>query len=153
MAAFVSFCRWSATNGRIHIRDFKGDSIQPGSIGTNAVDLVDGDLQRINRPGESRVLVNTNGVSGAPVKCNGALTHTNLQGRAVVADASDHYRNKISIDLDAPPKKAEAIRSIQQATLTEDMIGYRKLEVVAGEKVMALIILESGGKPPSAPWC
>lgn len=35
-----------------------------------------------------------------------------------------------------------------QATLTEGAIGYRKFEVIAGEKAMAVIKLADGSEPP-----
>ena len=35
-----------------------------------------------------------------------------------------------------------------QATLTEGAIGYRRFEVIAGEKAMAVIKLADGSEPP-----
>lgn len=44
--------------------------------------------------------------------------------------------------------RAEAVKSVVQATLTEGAIGYRRFEVIAGEKAMAVIKLADGSEPP-----
>jgi outer membrane usher protein PapC len=43
---------------------------------------------------------------------------------------------------------AEATKSVVQATLTEGAIGYRKFDVIAGEKAMAIVKLADGSTPP-----
>lgn len=83
-----------------------------------------------------------------PVRGYGNVAETNLWGKAVVADVNSYYRNKASIDLDKLGDSAEAIKSVVQATLTEGAIGYRKFEVIAGEKAMAVIKLVDGSEPP-----
>lgn len=69
-------------------------------------------------------------------------------GKVVVADVNSYYRNKASIDLDKLGEGAEAVKSVVQATLTEGAIGYRRFEVIAGEKAMAVIKLADGSEPP-----
>ncbi|VTR52018.1 Outer membrane usher protein papC precursor [Serratia fonticola] len=40
------------------------------------------------------------------------------------------------------------MKSVVQATLTEGAIGYRRFDVIAGEKAMAVIRLADGTMPP-----
>ncbi|VEI77013.1 Outer membrane usher protein papC precursor [Serratia fonticola] len=61
---------------------------------------------------------------------------------------NSYYRNKVSIDVNKLPENAEATRSVVQATLTEGAIGYRRFEVIAGEKAMAVLRLADGSTPP-----
>lgn len=105
-------------------------------------------LHRIGVPGGTRILVDTDGVAGVPLRGYGASTLSNGFGKAVVADVNSYYRNQIRIDLNALDDKIEAINSVQQATLTEGAIGLRRFEVVAGEKAMAAVRLADGSSPP-----
>lgn len=105
-------------------------------------------LHRIGMPGGTRILVDTDGVAGVPVRGYGATTLSNRFGKAVVADINSYYRNQVSIDLNSLGDKIEAINSVQQATLTEGAIGFRRFEVVAGEKAMAVVRLVDGSSPP-----
>lgn len=105
-------------------------------------------LHRTNTIGGTRLMLDTDGVAGVPIKGFGANTTTNRFGKAVVADVNSYYRNRISIDLNALPDNAEAMSSIVQATLTEGAIGFRKFDVVSGGKAMAVIRLADGTFPP-----
>lgn len=105
-------------------------------------------LHRSGTQGGTRILVDTDGVAGIPIRGYGSTARTNRFGNAVVSDVNSYYRNKVSIDLDTLPDNAEATRSVVQATLTEGAIGYRRFDVVAGEKAMAAIRLADGSHPP-----
>ncbi|WP_148875953.1 outer membrane usher protein [Serratia marcescens] len=107
-----------------------------------------GALHRVGVIGGTRLLVDTNGVAGVPVRGYGSTVSTNRFGKAVVADVNSYYRNKASIDLDKLGDNAEATRSVVQATLTEGAIGYRQFDVIAGEKAMAIVKLADGSTPP-----
>ncbi|WP_336843773.1 outer membrane usher protein [Serratia nevei] len=107
-----------------------------------------GALHRTNMAGGTRLLLDTEGVAGVPVRGYGSAMVTNRWGKAVVTDVNSYYRNKASIDLDKLGDNAEATQSVVQATLTEGAIGYRKFAVIAGEKAMAVIKLADGGEPP-----
>ena len=107
-----------------------------------------GALHRIGMPGATRLLVDTGGVAGVPVRGYGSTVDTNRFGKAVVTDVNSYYRNKASIDLNKLGDNAEATKSVVQATLTEGAIGYRKFDVIAGEKAMAVITLADGRTPP-----
>lgn len=105
-------------------------------------------LHRTTTQGGTRMLLDTDGVSDIPLKGFGANTMTNHYGKAVVADVNSYYRNKVSIDLDSLPDNADSMHSVVQATLTEGAIGYRKFDVISGEKAMAIIRLANGSYPP-----
>ncbi|HEB0103601.1 TPA: outer membrane usher protein [Serratia marcescens] len=107
-----------------------------------------GALHRSNMAGGTRLLLDTEGVAGVPVRGYGSAVATNRWGKAVVTDVNSYYRNKASIDLDKLGDNAEATTSVVQATLTEGAIGYRKFAVIAGEKAMAAIKLADGSEPP-----
>ncbi|WP_258086484.1 outer membrane usher protein [Xenorhabdus bovienii] len=105
-------------------------------------------LHRINLPGATRLMVDTEGVSGVPIRGFGSVVHTNHFGKAVLVDVNHYYRNSANIDLDNLPDNVEALRSVQQATLTEGAIGYRKFQVMSGFKAMTVIRLPDGSFPP-----
>lgn len=105
-------------------------------------------LHRMQTQGGTRMLVDTGGVAGVPVRGYGNTTNTNAWGKAVIGDMSNYYRNQASIDLNKLGENAEATKSVVQATLTEGAIGYREFEVIAGEKAMAIIKLADGSEPP-----
>jgi outer membrane usher protein FimD/PapC len=105
-------------------------------------------MHRVSIPGGTRLLVDTDGVGNIPIRNYGAPVRTNRYGKAVVADMNSYYRNRVNIDLDKLPDNAEAMKSVVQATLTEGAIGYRRFDVIAGEKAMAVIRLADGTMPP-----
>ncbi|EPN2807085.1 outer membrane usher protein [Serratia marcescens] len=107
-----------------------------------------GALHRSGMAGGTRMLIDTGGVPDVPVRGYGSTINTNAWGKAVISDVSSYYRNKASIDLNKLGDKAEATKSVVQATLTEGAIGYRQFDVIAGEKAMAVIKLADGSEPP-----
>ncbi|WP_414161809.1 outer membrane usher protein [Serratia sp. BNK-10] len=121
-----------------------GGSVQGGMTLT----AEGGALHRNGIAGSTRLLLDTEGVAGVPVRGYGSPVATNRWGKAVVTDVNSYYRNKASIDLDKLGDNAEATTSVVQATLTEGAIGYRKFAVIAGEKAMAVIKLADGSEPP-----
>lgn len=119
-------------------------SLQGGATAT----LQGAALHRAGMIGGTRILLDTDGVADIPIGGYGAVTRTNGFGKAVITDVNSYYRNKVSIDLNKLPENAEATRSVVQATLTEGAIGYRRFEVIAGEKAMAVLRLADGSTPP-----
>lgn len=107
-------------------------------------------LHRTGVSGGTRMMVDTDGVSGVPVRGGngGGVTNTNLFGKAVVGDVSSYYRNSVNVDLDALPDDMEATRSVVTDTLTEGAIGYRSFGILSGRKGMAVIKLADGSVPP-----
>ena len=107
-----------------------------------------GALHRSGIAGGTRLLVDIDDEANVPVGGYDTPVYTNSFGTAVLTDVNDYYRNQIRIDLTKLPDNAEAIHSVAQATLTEGAIGYRHMEVVSGEKAMAVIRMRNGEFPP-----
>ena len=107
-----------------------------------------GAAHRTGVAGGTRMLIDTQGVADVPVRGYGRNSNTNAWGKMVIGDVNSYYRNKASIDLNQLGDKAEATQSVVQATLTEGAIGYRKFDVIAGSKAMAVIKLADGTEPP-----
>jgi outer membrane usher protein FimD/PapC len=105
-------------------------------------------LHRVNSMGGARMMVDTDGISDVPVKGFGGVSHSNMFGKAVIADVNSYYRSSASIDLDKLEDNVETTNSVVQGTLTEGAIGYRKFAVISGEKSMATIRLRDGSFPP-----
>ncbi|HAL1835030.1 TPA: fimbria/pilus outer membrane usher protein [Escherichia coli] len=96
--------------------------------------------------GGTRLLVDTDGISGVPV--DGGRVKTNRWGIGVVTDVSSYYRNTTSIDLNKLPENIEATRSVVESVLTEGAIGYRQFEVLKGKHLFAILRLKDGSYPP-----
>ncbi|HHQ6559269.1 TPA: outer membrane usher protein [Serratia fonticola] len=107
-----------------------------------------GAVHRAGMAGGTRMLIDTQGVADVPVRGYGRSSRTNIWGKAVIGDVNSYYRNQASIDLNKLGDNAEATKSVVQATLTEGAIGYRKFDVIAGAKAMAVIKLADGSEPP-----
>lgn len=105
-------------------------------------------LHRTTSTGGTRLMVDTAGVPDVPVRGYGAPTRSNAFGKAVISDISSYQRTAASVDLERLPSNVEATRSVTQLTLTEGAIGYRSLDVIAGEKAMAVVRLADGSSPP-----
>ncbi|KJZ57784.1 fimbrial assembly protein [Pseudomonas marginalis] len=107
-----------------------------------------GALHRSSSTGGTRLMVDTGGVPDVPVRAYGTPTRTNAFGKAVISDIGSYQRTAASVDLENLPGNVEATQSVTQLTLTEGAIGYRSLEVIAGEKAMAVLRLQDGSSPP-----
>jgi outer membrane usher protein PapC len=105
-------------------------------------------LHRTNAVGGTRLMIDSGGVPDVPVRGYGVSTRTNIFGKAVISDISSYQRTAASVDLESLPSNVEATQSVTQLTLTEGAIGYRSLEVIAGEKAMAVLRLPDGSSPP-----
>lgn len=107
-----------------------------------------GALHRLSQMGGTRLLVDTGGVSNVPIEGIGAPVTSNRFGKAVVADVGSYYRNNVRIDLNKLPDNVDAEQSVVQATMTEGAVGYRRFNVLSGEKMMTVIRLKDGTYPP-----
>lgn len=107
-----------------------------------------GALHRSSLTGGTRMLIDTSGVADVPVGGYGNAVNSNRFGKAVVTDITSYYRNSLKIDIDRLADNAEVTRSVVQGTFTEGAIGYRKFDVIYGEKAMAIIVMEDGSVPP-----
>lgn len=105
-------------------------------------------LHRNSVGGGTRMMVDTDGVSGVPVRGDSGVTDTNLFGKTVVGDVSSYFRSSVNVDLNTLPDDIEATRSVVTDTLTEGAIGYRSFGILSGRKGMAVIKLPDGTVPP-----
>ncbi|OYT79790.1 MAG: PapC/FimD family outer membrane usher protein [Pseudomonas sp. PGPPP2] len=105
-------------------------------------------LHRTTSIGGTRLMIDTGGVPDVPVRGYGSPTRSNVFGKAVISDISSYQRTVASVDLERLPSNVEATESVTQLTLTEGAIGYRTLDVIAGEKAMAILRLPDGSSPP-----
>ncbi len=105
-------------------------------------------LHRTTSTGGTRLMIDTGGVPDVPVRGYGSPTRSNVFGKAVISDISSYQRTVASVDLERLPSNVEATESVTQLTLTEGAIGYRTLDVIAGEKAMAILRLPDGSSPP-----
>ncbi|MGA4538307.1 fimbria/pilus outer membrane usher protein [Citrobacter braakii] len=96
--------------------------------------------------GGTRLLVDTDGISGVPVDSGKVIT--NHWGIGVVADVGSYYRNSTSVDLNKLPDDVEATRSVVESVLTEGAIGYRKFDVLKGNRVFAVLRMGDNTYPP-----
>lgn len=107
-----------------------------------------GALHPVSSRGSSRLLLDTAGVPDVAMGEWGSATRSNRFGKAVIADMGMYTRRSVGLDLRQLPEKAEASRSVVQATLTEGAIGYREFDVITGERVLAVLRLADGTFPP-----
>ncbi|CRM01991.1 MULTISPECIES: outer membrane usher protein [Pseudomonas] len=105
-------------------------------------------LHRTQSTGGTRLMIDTAGVPDVPVRGYGSPTRSNAFGKAVIADIGSYQRTSASVDLERLPANVEATQSVTQLTLTEGAIGYRSLEVISGEKAMAVLRLPDSSAPP-----
>ncbi|PWC20486.1 PapC/FimD family outer membrane usher protein [Brenneria roseae subsp. roseae] len=98
--------------------------------------------------GGTRIMVDTDGQADVPF--SGSQVKTNRNGLAVIANTSSYYDVSTRIDVQKLPENIEATTTVVQGTLTEGAIGYRKFDVVSGEKILGHVTLNNGKFPPFA---
>lgn len=123
-------------------------SLSASARGGGTLTPYGGALHRTNSTGGTRLMVDTGGVPDVPVRGYGTPTRSNAFGKAVISDIGSYQRTAASVDLERLPSNVEATQSVTQLTLTEGAIGYRSLDVIAGEKAMAVVRLSDGSSPP-----
>ncbi|WP_442801233.1 outer membrane usher protein [Serratia rubidaea] len=135
-------------SGNISYQEGQYAALGLSAQGGVTLTLEGGALHRVGTMGGTRLMLDTGGVAGVPVRGYGSTSSSNMFGKAVVTDINSYYRNQASIDLNELADNAEASDSVVQATLTEGAIGFRRFNVIAGEKAMAMIRLANGDTPP-----
>ncbi|MCK7347721.1 fimbria/pilus outer membrane usher protein [Enterobacter kobei] len=121
-----------------------GLSMQGGITGT----LHGLDMHPVTAPGSTRLMLDTNGVGGVPVHGISTRTKSNIFGKAVLADLNSYMKSNAGIEVEKLKSDVDVSQPLTQLTLTEGAIGYRKMNVVAGKKMMATVELADGSKPP-----
>ncbi|KFX00498.1 fimbrial assembly protein [Pectobacterium betavasculorum] len=129
-------------------RDAEYTSVALGLQGGMTATAEGAALHRTNVMGGTRMMVDTDGVGGVPIRGYGGVNHTNRFGKAVISDVNSYYRNSLTVDVDELEDNIDATRSVVQGTLTEGAVGYRRFGIVSGEKAMAIIKLKDGSAPP-----
>ncbi|MEG6138964.1 fimbria/pilus outer membrane usher protein [Enterobacter kobei] len=105
-------------------------------------------LHKVNVPGSTRIMVDTSGVSGVPIKSMGNVSKSNFLGKAVLADLNSYYRTSTSVDLNNLDDDVDVMDSIVKKTFTDGAIGFTKYDVVKGAKALASIRMPDGKAPP-----
>ncbi|WP_337241730.1 fimbria/pilus outer membrane usher protein [Proteus faecis] len=96
--------------------------------------------------GDTRLMVETPDISDIPL--DNGVTKTNMFGLAVLPNISSYRRATASINTSKLPDNIETLEPSTDITLTKGAIGYRKLAVMKGEKLFAILSLPDGKIPP-----
>lgn len=96
--------------------------------------------------GSTRLMIDTDGVAGIPV--NGGRVVTNAWGIGVIPDVNSYYRTTARVDLNKLPENIEVPHGVIETALTEGAIGYKRLEVLKGLRIFAVLRLPDGSYPP-----
>ncbi len=97
--------------------------------------------------GGTRVLVDTGDVGGVPI--SNTYIKTNRFGKAVIPNMTSYMDTMTRIDVDTLDDDVDAPMATFESTLTEGAIGYRKMDVVRGQKMLATISVGNGeDRPP-----
>lgn len=100
-----------------------------------------------SQSGGTRLMIDTGDADGVPLNHNGSIEHTNIFGKGVLGNLSSYWRNNEGIDVNALSDDMEVSHPLTEITLTEGAIGYRKLQVLTGRKLMAVIKFADGSNP------
>lgn len=106
-------------------------------------------LNRNDRPGGTRVMVDLDGVPDVPIRGNGSVVTSNEFGTAVIPNVSDYNRQRINVDLDKLPLGTDvAAQSVKEKTYTEGAIGYWHIGARSGKQSMVQIVKNGHNYPP-----
>lgn len=96
--------------------------------------------------GGTRMMISTEGVPDVPI---GRSQVTNRHGIAVELGYASYYLSPTSIDINRLPDDVEVAGSpITEAVLTEGAIGYRRFDILKGQKMLASLRRDDGSAPP-----
>ncbi|TSB25741.1 fimbria/pilus outer membrane usher protein [Serratia marcescens] len=96
--------------------------------------------------GSTRLMVDTDGVSGVPV--DGGRVVTNKWGIGVLTNVNSYYRTTARVDVNKMADDVEATQGVVETALTDGAIGYRRFDVLKGERLFAVLRLADGTFPP-----
>lgn len=97
--------------------------------------------------GGTRLMIDTGDASGVPLNRGGAIQKTNAFGVGVLGSMNSYWRNSVGVDVNALGENMEASHPITELTMTEGAIGYRKIDVLMGRKMMAVMKFADGSSP------
>lgn len=104
-------------------------------------------LHPVSTNGGTRLMIDTGDSAGVPLKDIGAVQRTNRFGKAVVTGIGSYWRNSVGVDVDSLADDMEVSHPLTELTLTEGAIGYRKIDVMQGLKMMAALRYQDGSSP------
>lgn len=107
-----------------------GAALHPGGIG-----------------GGTRLMIDTGNASGVPLSNVGTLQKTNAFGKAVVTGLGSYWRNSVGVDVNTLSDDMEVSHPVTELTMTEGAIGYRKVDILQGRKLMAVMKYADGSSP------
>ncbi|MBM2883130.1 fimbria/pilus outer membrane usher protein [Chromobacterium amazonense] len=96
--------------------------------------------------GETRLLVDTDGVPGVPVY--GSAADTDRNGYAVLTGIGPYQSQDIRLDADNMPDTVEASAAVRRVVLTEGAVGKAAFPVKVGRKALLQVRLADGSVPP-----
>lgn len=97
--------------------------------------------------GGTRLMIDTGDAAGVPLNRGGAIQKTNAFGVGVLGGLNSYWRNSVGVDVNALGENMEVGHPLTELTMTEGAIGYRKIDVLVGRKMMAAIKFSDGSSP------
>ncbi|UNK24793.1 fimbria/pilus outer membrane usher protein [Yersinia intermedia] len=98
--------------------------------------------------GSTRLMIDTDGISGVPVDDGRVVT--NSWGIGVLTDVNSYYRTTARVDINNMADDIEATQGVVETALTDGAIGYQHFSVLKGERLFAVLRLKDGTYPPFA---
>ncbi|HEC2037753.1 TPA: fimbria/pilus outer membrane usher protein [Klebsiella oxytoca] len=97
--------------------------------------------------GGTRLMLDTGDAAGVPLSNVGAVQKTNHFGKAVITGLGSYWRNSVGVDVNTLGDDMEVSHPLTELTMTEGAIGYRKIDVLQGRKLMAVMKYADGSSP------
>ncbi|EPZ4396891.1 fimbria/pilus outer membrane usher protein [Shigella flexneri] len=97
--------------------------------------------------GGTRLMIDSGDVAGVPLSHSGVLQRTNAFGVGVIGNLNSYWRNSVGVDVNALDDDMEVSHPLTELTMTESAIGYRKIDVLEGRKLMAVVKFADGSSP------
>lgn len=95
--------------------------------------------------GGTRLMLSTEGADNIPI--NNGILHSNSFGIAVLTNINSYYRTDTSIDINKIADDVDVNNSIVESALTDGAIGFRKFNILRGNKGFVIIRLKQGNFP------
>lgn len=97
--------------------------------------------------GGTRLMIDTGDAAGVPLNNTGTEQKTNAFGKAVVTGLGSYWRNSVGVDVNTLSDDMEVTHPMTELTMTEGAIGYRKVDILQGRKLMAVMKYADGSSP------
>ena len=97
--------------------------------------------------GGTRLMIDTGDAGGVPLNRGGVVQRTNAFGVGVLNNVNSYWRNAVGVDVNALSDDMEVSHPLTELTLTAGAIGYRKIDVMKGRKLMAVVKFADGSSP------